>query len=210
MRILNQTTLIPPFKQARLTSSEDVQPPSHLENFEILGPENETQNSSDAEAEDAATVLEFLAWRRLKDSSLTTDLRDPGGANDLATYPEKDVLQTAQAWGNSPISASIGQQFMEPLHISQIQHMIPNREQVKMLIDYHANWILFLHSSFHVQTFNRELEQFYEADNGLINMTSTSLQWTSLMFALLTGSIISAKPAQVTKWGFHQGISALP
>jgi hypothetical protein len=181
-----------------------------MQHDDIANGENESssvQNSSDAEAEDAATVLEFLAWGRLKDSNLTTGVRDPASNHESTAYPDKDVLQTAQAWGQSPTSASTSQAAMETLQISQIQEMLPSRAQVVLLFDYHSDWLLFMHCSFHVQTFRKELDMFYQQDNGIINMTTVGLQWTSLLFAILCGSMTCAKPAQVMKWGFHPGKS---
>jgi secreted Zn-dependent insulinase-like peptidase len=196
-----------PFKQARMSQS-DVVGVQNLQNYEIAPAENDSstgQNSSDAEAEDAATVLEFLAWGRLKDSNLTTGVRDPGSLHDSAACPEKDVIQNAQAWSNSPPSQTTGQTIMETLQVSQIQEMLPSKMQVSMLFEYHSDWLLFMHCSFHVQTFSRELDMFYEQDNGIINMTSVGLQWISLLFAIMCGSMTCTKPAQVAKWGFHQG-----
>jgi hypothetical protein len=197
-----------PSKQARLTPFESARTEQQPQNDEGIRRGNEAasgQHSPDAEAEDAATVLEFLAWGRLKDSNLTTDARHPGNVHELATYPEKDVLQTTQAWGSSSDSVSVGNQLMENLQMSQIQEMLPGKEQVVMMIDYHAKWILFMHCSFHTQTFKRELEHFYEVDNGIINMTTTGLQWTSLLFALICASMTCAKASQVARWGFHPG-----
>lgn len=96
---------------------------------------------------------------------------------------------------------------MEPLQqISQIQEMLPTREQAFALVDYHADWILFLHCSFHPPAFKRELNQFYKDTNGYISMTSTGLQWASLLFAIICGTMTCAKPAQVARLGFHQGM----
>lgn len=194
-----------PIKQARMSQSEPVQTIQHIQHDDVIQGENESssaQNSSDAEAEDAATVLEFLAWGRLKDSNLTTGVRDPTSNHDSAAYPDKDVIQTTQAWGQSPTSMSTGQTAMETLQISQIQEMLPSKAQVMLLFDYHSDWLLFMHCSFHVQTFRKELDMFYQQDNGIINMTTVGLQWTSLLFAILCGSMTCAKPAQVMKWGF--------
>lgn len=74
-----------------------------------------------------------------------------------------------------------------------------------MLFEYHANWILFMHCSFHVQTFRRELEQFYEVDNGVISLTTVGLQWTALLLSIICGSMTCAKPEHVASWGFHRG-----
>ena len=199
-----------PFKQARTSHSSHSEPVQPIPQDDFVIGENQSsplQNSSDAEAEDAATVLEFLAWGRLKDSNLTAGVRDPASHHDSLAYPEKDALQTSQAWGQSPNSASTGQAAMETLQISQIQEMLPSKTQVVLLFDYHSDWLLFMHCSFHVQTFRKELDMFYQQDNGIIHMTTVGLQWTSLLFAILCGSMTCAKPAQVMKWGFHPGKS---
>ncbi|TVY19089.1 putative transcription factor lepB [Lachnellula arida] len=156
----------------------------------------------DAEVEDAATVLEFLAWGRLKDSNITTGLRDTSG--DSALGSEKDTIQTTQTWGLSPTSVS-GSQSIDTLQISQIQDLLPSKAQAFLLVEYHAEWLLFMHCSFHAQTLRRDLEKFYLNDQGNINMTSSGLQWTALLFAVICGSMTCAKPAQIGDWGFVEG-----
>lgn len=196
-----------PLKQQRTSHMEAI-PSGQSEQAVHAEPDNSSiQNSSDAEAEDAATVLEFLAWGRLKDSNLTTGVREPAAIHEPSTYPERDALQSAQTWGQSPTSMSTNQ-TMEPLQISQIQEMLPRKTQIFMLFEYHSEWLLFMHCSFHVQTFRRELELFYQQDEGIINMTAVGLQWTSLLFAILCGSMACANPSQVAHWGFHQGMSS--
>lgn len=160
----------------------------------------------DAEVEDAATVLEFLAWGRLKDSDITTGLRDTSG--DSALGSEKDIIQSTQTWGLSPTSVS-GSQSIDTLQISQIQDLLPSKAQAFLLVEYHAEWLLFMHCSFHAQTLRRDLEKFYLNDQGNINMTSSGLQWTALLFAVICGSMTCAKPAQIGDWGFVEGWSHL-
>ncbi|PVH71544.1 hypothetical protein DL98DRAFT_503508, partial [Cadophora sp. DSE1049] len=162
------------------------------------------QNGSDAEIEDAATVLEFLAWGRLKESNLTSGIRNPSIVHDPSTHQEQDILQSAQAWGNSPSSVPGGIIPMETMQISQIQAMLPTKMQVFLLFEYHADWLLFMHCSFHIHTFRRELDQFYDEDQGVISITSAGLQWAALLFAIICGSMTSVQPAEMLKWGFHQ------
>tara|TARA_R110002060_G_scaffold63482_1_gene72740 strand:+ start:389 stop:937 length:549 start_codon:yes stop_codon:yes gene_type:complete len=165
------------------------------------------QNGSDAEVEDAATVLEFLAWGRLKESNLTSGIRNPSIVHEPSSHQEQDILQSAQAWGNSPSSVSGGIIPMDTMQISQIQALLPTKMQVFLLFEYHADWLLFMHCSFHVPTFRRELDQFYDEDQGVISITSAGLQWAALLFAIICGSMTSVQPAEVLKWGFHQGNS---
>jgi len=156
--------------------------------------------------EDAATVLEFLAWGRLKDSNLTSGLRESATALDSNSYPEKDIIQTTQAWGLSPSVNSTVNTTMEPLSISQVQDLLPDKGRVLLLFEYHSDWLLFLHTSFHVQTFRRELELFYINDQGQIGRTTAGLQWAALLFAIICGSMACAKPAHVAGWGLNPGI----
>jgi hypothetical protein len=196
-----------PPKQARHLLSE---PPgqasnSHERENTIENDLSAGQNGSDAEAEDAATVLEFLAWGRLKDSNLTSGIRDSSTVHDPPLYPEKDMLQSTQAWASSPTSIPGGSASLETFQISQIQEMLPTKNQVFLLSSYHAEWLLFMHCGFHAPSFTLELNQFYDEDEGVITMTSTSLQWTALLFAIICGSMTCAKRSQVSKWGFREG-----
>lgn len=161
------------------------------------------QNGSDAEVEDAATVLEFLAWGRLKDSNLTSGIRDQTVHNPPSCQ-EDDILQNAQAW-NSPKSVPGGSVAVETFQISQIQDMLPTKTHVTFLVGFHADWLLFMHCAFHAPSFLQELRQFYDDDEGMITMTSTGLQWAALLFAVICGSMTCARPAQVSKWGFQEG-----
>ena len=197
-----------PLKQTRISQPEASQADVTVREDELMHAETDSNSrrNSDAEAEDAATVLEFLAWGRLKDINLTNDLRDPSGPHDLVSYPEKDIIQTTQAWVLPPSSVSASHMTMETWQISQIQEMLPDKEQVVLLFEYHADWLLWMHCSFHVQTFRRELEQFYNTDSGIIIRTSSGLQWAALLLAIICGSMTCAKPTQVASWGFTQGM----
>jgi hypothetical protein len=194
-----------PLKQTKLSQPEVSQAVVSLREDQKAPAEVDSNQNSDAEAEDAATVLEFLAWGRLKDSNLTSGLREPSGGHDSASYPEKDIFQSTQAWGLSPSSISASHMSLETLQISQIQEMLPDKGQIILLFEYHADWLLFMHCSFHVQTFRKELEQFYNNDNGIISRTTSGLQWAALLFAIICGSMTCAKQAQVATWGFNQG-----
>lgn len=196
-------------KRARIHRSDERQGVrgSHERDLLVENDSTSGQNGSDAEVEDAATVLEFLAWGRLKESNLTSGIRNPSIVHEPSSHQEQDILQSAQAWGNSPSSVSGGIIPMDTMQISQIQALLPTKMQVFLLFEYHADWLLFMHCSFHVPTFRRELDQFYDEDQGVIGITSAGLQWAALLFAIICGSMTSVQPAEVLKWGFHQGNS---
>lgn len=196
-----------PAKQVRIDDTEISQDVPTSQNIEVLAENysNVGQHGSDVEAEDAATVLEFLAWGRLKDSSLTSGIRDVPNTSEAATYLDQDVIQETQAWGMSPNSVPGGQMSIETMQMSQIQDLLPTKEQVFLLFQYHSDWLLFMHCSFHVETFRGELDQLYNEDHGIITMTSAGLQWTALLFAIICGSMTCVKPDEVVGWGFERG-----
>jgi hypothetical protein len=191
-------------EQPKISQGEISRVSTHTEASEIQT-EAETNPGLpefDAEVEDAVTVLEFLAWGRLKDSNITTGLRDTSG--DSALGSDKDIIQAGQTWGLSPSSVS-GGQSIDTLQISQIQEMLPSKAQAVLLVEYHAEWLLFMHCAFHAQILRRELERFYLNDDGIISMTSSGLQWIALLFAVMYGSMTCARPAQIRDWGFPEG-----
>jgi hypothetical protein len=93
------TEYLRPAKKARVHQIEAARSLPATKSSEPEAEHNSSsgQNSSDAEAENAATVLEFLAWGRLKDNNLTSGVRDLTSAHD-STYLDKDVFQAAQTW----------------------------------------------------------------------------------------------------------------
>lgn len=194
-----------PSKRPRIETNDTISAIPSLSKENVRPDENESgPTGSDAEVEDAATVLEFLAWGRIKDSNLTSGIREPN-IHDPAARPDSDVLQGVQAaWGASPSSVPSGSVVLDNLHISQVQELLPSKMQVFQLFEYHSDSLLFLHCSFHVPTFRKELNQFYDDDHGIIQMTSVGLQWASLLFAIMCASIACVKPRNAQKLGFQE------
>ncbi|RDW62294.1 hypothetical protein BP6252_11727 [Coleophoma cylindrospora] len=201
----SQLTVSRPTKYARTLPIKDVKTAVRREEEGIENESSSGQNASDAEVEDAATVLEFLAWGRLKDSSITNDLRDMTGNEDSTPFQDKAPSHNAQNWGHSPSVVSGGGYFpLKASNLSQIQELLPSKTQVILLCEYHANWLLFMHCSFHVTTFSGELDQFYSHDEGIISVTSTGMQWAALLFSIMCGSMTCARPSTVASWGFNE------
>jgi hypothetical protein len=196
-----------PRKQTRLHDVNASQAVSITQQVSLAAESESSlvQNVSDAEANDAATVLEFLAWGRLKDSSLTSGVRDIQNSDEVIANSDQDASQATKAWRLSPNSIPGGQMAMENLQTSQIQDVLPSKEQVFLLFQYHSDWLLFMHCSFHVETFRNELDRFYDQDHGIITMTSAGLQWTALLFAIICGSMTCVEPGLVVGWGFQKG-----
>lgn len=204
---------VPEARQVKRTRAHEIvdssyASPSTRERQLIADDESgSSHNVSDAEVEDAATVLEFLAWGRVKDSTLTSGLQV---SEPAVIQPDRDILVSAQglstAWNASPGAISGESMLLENAQISHIQDKLPAKSQVYTMVEYHADYLLFMHCAFHVPSLKRELDHFYGEDQGVIRETSTSLQWMALLFAVLCGSMTCANLLHVVKWGFKKGI----
>lgn len=149
----------------------------------------ETENTPN-EVEDAATILEFLAWGRRKDPTYHDEIakrnnidHSPG---DIPAEDEWDDIRTQR------ISAG-----------SFCQALLPSKPKVYQLVDYHCTCLLWYHGAFHAKTFMQELSEFYEKGEGRIDGSCVNLQWVSLLFAVLTGSMASAPSSMAQSWGFR-------
>lgn len=159
-----------------------------------IGPDNEideptTQSSSDVE--DAATILEFLAWGRRKDPKY----------QDLITTAHGDLPQ------HSPRDIDMeNQTLFFPSRIilrSYLQSLLPGRSQLCTLVKYHCDCLLWYHGSFHAVVFSKSLDDFFNKRNGQIGLTDIELQWASLLFAVISNSITCAPRSLVLSWGFN-------
>lgn len=88
---------------------------------------------------------------------------------------------------------------MSPLQMLQLN--LPNRRQVFQLVNRHIECLLWYHGAFYAPIFRRQLQEFYDRYNGLIENEGLSLQWVALLFSVLTGAMTCAgNTAQ--EWGF--------
>ncbi|KAJ6095445.1 hypothetical protein N7486_006191 [Penicillium sp. IBT 16267x] len=142
------------------------------------------------EVEDAATILEFLAWGRRKDPTYQDEIaRQSNLDHSPGDVPVEDVLDDA---GVSGLSAA-----------ALCEALLPNKMKVYHLVRYHCDCLLWYHGSFHAETFLAELDVFYEKDDGQINRAGIRLQWIALLFAVLTGSMACAPRPISQSWGFR-------
>ncbi len=171
-----------------------------------------SHNGSDAEVEDAATVLEYLAWGRLKDSTLTSGLRNPSITHvpEPPMQPDRDILKSAHSlgsgWNPSPATTSGESMLLESSQISQIQERLPTMAQVYLMFEYCSENLLFQHCGYHTPTMRREIDQFYQDERGIIGLTSPALQWTALLFGVICSSMTCATSKKIMEWGFMKGI----
>ncbi|KAJ6069211.1 hypothetical protein N7499_011098 [Penicillium canescens] len=142
------------------------------------------------EVEDAATILEFLAWGRRKDP----------------TYQDA-IIQNSKP-GNSPGDVTVEDEIdytRSPGYMpsSICQMLLPTPPKVYQLVKYHMDCLLWYHGALHATTFMQELNEFYNKHNGQIDAPGVDLQWVALLFTILTGSMTCAPRSVAQSWGFH-------
>lgn len=138
----------------------------------------------DSVAQDAASILEFLAWGRSKDP-------------DLPAVASPEIDRT-----NCPESVPGIFGDCSPLDVLQL--LLPSEAQVQQLVDYHCDALLWYHGSFYAPTFKEQLLTFWSRSAGQLSSTGIDLQWVALLFSVMTGSLTCAPPAQAQSWGFRE------
>ncbi|KAL3703772.1 hypothetical protein TMatcc_009461 [Talaromyces marneffei ATCC 18224] len=151
----------------------------------------EATTQSSSEVEDAATILEFLAWGRRKDPKY----------QDLITIGDGNIPQ------HSP--RDVDMENYTPFFPSKttlrayLQSLLPGRSHLYTLAKYHCDCLLWYHGSFHAVVFSKSLDDFFNKKNGQIQLSDTELQWASLLFAIISGSVTCAPRSLVLTWGFN-------
>ncbi|KAJ5646385.1 hypothetical protein N7490_002757 [Penicillium lividum] len=163
----------------------ESEPSPFSRNSTHIGSENTPR-----EVEDAATILEFLAWGRRKDPTYQDEIaRQNNIDHSPGDVAADDELENV---GISGLSAP-----------ALCQSLLPDKAKVYQLVRYHCDCLLWRHGSFHTKTFLAQLDRFYEKDEGQIRGSGIHLQWIALLFAILTGSMACA-PRQISQsWGFR-------
>lgn len=141
------------------------------------------QEDGDPVVQDAASILEFLAWGRKKDPNL------PAVAS-----PEVDRIETHE---HAP---DILEDMSSP---AVLQLLLPSEHQVRQLVDYHCDALLWYHGSFYAPTFRDQLQVFWGRLRGQFTSRGIDLQWVALLFSVLTGSLTCAPAALAQSWGFR-------
>jgi hypothetical protein len=144
--------------------------------------------------ENAASVLEFLAWGRSKLSDY--DVK----ALDLLKEPHNSTRDNG---GTPEWELSHGFGGTGAAQMSFLQLLLPSRKQIFQLVDYHSRSILWYHSSYHGPAFKRELHEVHQAAGGL-QIRDMDLRWAALLFAIMAGSMTCASEQMTASWGFHK------
>ncbi|KAL4790930.1 hypothetical protein BDV19DRAFT_393665 [Aspergillus venezuelensis] len=155
---------------------------------------NDARSSTDVtEVEDAATILEFLAWGRRKGQCFGTS--DTAPAQSPGDVAFGDGLNHGE---NSHLGFS-----EDSLSLAIIQLLLPEPGTTQQIVRYHCDSLLWYHASFHSLVFQDELREFLHRHGGSIDKSAVNLQWVALLFAVLAGSITCAPPAAAYSWGFR-------
>ena len=188
-------------QQKATESSMPVRSPTPTTEQSVSGAIVQDRSSSPSqvsEIEDAVTVLEFLAWGRMKDPDKAMlspeNLRVPEQDDGVGASPGEDL--------ESALSPDMN-------IVPWLQILLPSRRQVYHLVDYHNNCMLWFHGSYFAPAFTKQLDAFYGDHNGQIDSTGLDLQWVALLFSVMAGTITSAPAHEAQSWGFNEDESKL-
>jgi hypothetical protein len=173
--------------------NEDIETPSSVPVPDLEGTRSTASASVEqdrSEIEDAATILEFLAWGRRKDPKY----HDFIARKERLVHPSPGDIasddDTRSFAGSSPLS--------------YLRTLLPSRLQTFAIARYHCKCLLWYHGSFHSLTFLKDLEKFYDKFNGQIDASDVDMQWVAFLFAVLTGSMTCAPHRTAQSWGFGE------
>lgn len=154
--------------------------------------------SKEAVADDAASVLEFLAWGRRKNSELP-----------VIVSPESIVASSSQGdyenmRADSDITAADVRTLDDCSQLTVLQLLLPDRHLVEHMVLWHEKNLLWYHCSYFAPTLNLQLQRFYDDYHGLIEHPNVDLQWVALLFSVIIGSIVCCPDSVNDDWGFGE------
>jgi hypothetical protein len=160
----------------------------------LNSPIHEDPRSVVPEDDDAATVLEFLAWGRNKDAEYESTANQ--ARRELLT--QEDVSPTINAVFDGARQAVF----------DLLETLLPDQMQICQLVEYHNVYILWYHGSYSAWIFNNDLDRFLENNCGDVRHPELDIQWLALLFAILTGSLACAPSKVRHSWGFRDAESS--
>ncbi|CAI6330953.1 unnamed protein product [Periconia digitata] len=172
--------------QAPLGANVDV----HGHNSSSTATEQVVENTtslSDPTACETATVLEFLAWGRKK-------VVDFGHETDHYSGPGQS--------GNETSTTDFFTESTKSAQLDMLEALLPSKEMISKLVDYHNSSILWYHGSYSSTVFSEHLDSFLIDFAGNIRHERLQIQWLALLFAILTGSLTCASTVTRQDWGF--------
>jgi hypothetical protein len=101
---------------------------------------------------------------------------------------------------------------MEPFDdcssLAILQLLLPSTSQVRELVDYHCESLLWYHGSFYAPAFRNQLNIFLGRLGGQLTSSGVNLQWVALLFSIMTGSLTCAPATQAQAWGYRDAEQA--
>lgn len=160
---------------------------------------NETQSpSGDTVAEDAASILEFLAWGRRKNPDLLP-VTSPEAITQASTVGDVQIPQT-----HSDLASSDEGNFDDLSQTSVLQLLLPEPQKTWELVLWHENCLLWYHCSYYGPCLRTQLKSFYDKCDGSIEHPGIDLQWVAFLFSVLAGSIICLPAEAAERFGFDE------
>ena len=141
------------------------------------------------EDDDAATVLEFLAWGRNKDAAYGTTTNQ--ASRDILIQDDVSPLSNAVFDGSRQATFDL------------LETLLPHRTHIYKLVEYHNNYILWYHGSYSACIFSLDLDRFLLDRDGNVRHPELDVQWLGLLLAILTGSLACAPSSVRHSWGFQ-------
>ncbi|TPX18641.1 uncharacterized protein E0L32_002498 [Thyridium curvatum] len=179
-----------------ITLLDESRPDEPTARHDIGNPDGagEQAPERDSVINDAASILEFLAWGRRKNpdfhsvASPEAVVKGPGASEDIGDAPSQDHFPD---------------NIDDPCPLAVLQMLLPSKRQVWQLVDYHDESLLWYHGSYYSPTFRKQLHDFYSRFNGSIEHAGVNLQWVALLFSILAGTITCAPVYRAHVWGFR-------
>ncbi|QGA16062.1 hypothetical protein EYB26_003729 [Talaromyces marneffei] len=157
------------------------------------------------EVDDAATILEFLAWGRRKLSTHADHSTGPNLGNSPAQFSGDVTIDQGPAIDSevSPLNIT------NEASLSLIQLLLPKQQSIIPNVEYHCDSLLWFHGSFHRLVFQSEFDSFIYKHGAVIDQPGINLQWVGLLFSILAGSMTCAPRLTAHSWGFEDSERAV-
>ncbi|KAF2663495.1 hypothetical protein BT63DRAFT_379867 [Microthyrium microscopicum] len=146
-----------------------------------------------AHGDDAATILEFLAWGRQKDQEFHHSPENESG-------PRRHIPIVSNT---SSLQLPLLTKSIKDPQLDMLQTLLPSKKHVYQLVDFHSVCLVWYHGSYNTVVFQNELDDFYTKYQGNVKHFDVNLQWVALLFSLLTGAITCATDNSANHWGFQ-------
>ncbi|BDD60727.1 hypothetical protein MAP00_005826 [Monascus purpureus] len=183
--------------------SAELSPPSSEQSDPVTITEaSPSRTLVNSEIENAATILEFLAWGRRKDPDYNEVVNKEDNSVGLNQSPGDVGPGTAwEEWSSEENSFLSGSKTSS---LRFLQFLLPSRRQLTQIINYHRECLLWYHGVFHSLVFAAEVDDFLTRHNGCVENPDVDLQWIAMLFAVLTGSMACAPRPVAHSWGFKE------